>query len=68
MERNFIPRTCSDRTRGIWVRVRFRLKISKKFFTVRVVKHWSRLLREVVDAPSLGLFNARLDGAWSYLV
>ncbi|KFQ99510.1 hypothetical protein N306_09290, partial [Opisthocomus hoazin] len=47
---------------------RFRLDIKKKFFTVRVVKHWHRLPREVVDAPSLETFKARLDGALSNLV
>jgi len=33
-----------------------------------VVKHWNRLPREVVDAPSLEIFNTRLDGALSNLV
>ncbi|KFQ02865.1 hypothetical protein N329_03271, partial [Haliaeetus albicilla] len=47
---------------------RFRLNIRKKFFTVRVVRHWNRLPREVVDAPSLDAFKARLDGALSSLV
>ncbi|KFP37792.1 hypothetical protein N324_01080, partial [Chlamydotis macqueenii] len=47
---------------------RFRLDIRKKFFTVRVVRHWNRLPREAVDAPSLGTFKARLDGALSDLV
>ncbi|KFQ92195.1 hypothetical protein Y956_00149, partial [Nipponia nippon] len=42
--------------------------IRKKFFTVRVVRHWSRLPREAVDAPSLAVFEARLDGALSNLV
>lgn len=40
---------------------RFRLDIRKKIFTVPVVRHWHRLLREVVDAPFLKLSKARLD-------
>jgi len=32
-----------------------------------VVKHWKRLLREVLDAPSLAVFKARLDRALSSL-
>ncbi|KFO63793.1 hypothetical protein N302_02639, partial [Corvus brachyrhynchos] len=47
---------------------RFRLDIWKKFFTQRVVRHWHRLPREVVDAPFLKVFKARLDGALSNLV
>ncbi|KFR13390.1 hypothetical protein N306_12583, partial [Opisthocomus hoazin] len=47
---------------------RFRLDIRKKFFTLRVVRHWNRLNREAVDAPSLAVFKARLDGALSNLV
>ena len=40
----------------------------KEFFTMRVVRHWSRLPRAAVDAPSLEVFKARLDGDLSYLV
>ncbi|KFW61074.1 hypothetical protein AS28_09810, partial [Pygoscelis adeliae] len=47
---------------------RFRLDTRKKFFTVRVVRHWNRLPKEAVDAPSLDMFKARLDGALSNLI
>jgi len=32
---------------------------------VRVVRHWQRLPREVVAAPSMAVLKARLDGALS---
>ena len=32
---------------------------------MRVLKHWYRLPRDVVDAPSLETFRVRLDGALS---
>ena len=47
---------------------RFRLDIRKKFFSVRVVRHWNRLPSRVVNAPSLEAFKARLDGALSNLI
>jgi len=35
---------------------------------MRVVKHWNGLPREVVEAPSLGTFQDRLDGTLSNLI
>ncbi|PKU43943.1 hypothetical protein llap_5756 [Limosa lapponica baueri] len=64
-------RECSDGTRGNSFKLkegRFRLNTRKKFFTVKVVRHWNRLPGEAVDAPSLEVFKTRLDGVLSNLV
>ena len=66
-----LSRACWGRTRGNGLKLRegrFRLGIRKKFFTMRVVKHWNGLSREVVEVPSLEALKARLDGALSSLV
>ena len=71
MGRDSFIRECSDRMRDNGFKLkegRFRLDIRKKFFTVRVVRHWNRLPREAVDAPTPEVFRARLDGALSNLV
>ena len=55
----------SDRTKGNGFKLRqgrFRLDIR------RMVNHWSSLLKEAVDAPSLEAFKARLDVALGSLV
>ena len=47
---------------------RFRLDIKKKFFMIRVVRHWHRLPTEVVHALYLETLKVRLDRALSNLI
>jgi len=64
-------RACCGKTKSNGFKLkegRFRLDIRKKFFTMRVVKHWNRLSREMAVAPSLETFKVRLDRALSNLI
>jgi len=52
----------SDRTRGIWHKVKQRsLFYHKQCFTVRVSEDWHRMPKEVLESPFLEALKSHLD-------
>ncbi|KFV49786.1 hypothetical protein N341_01347, partial [Tyto alba] len=47
---------------------KFHLNIRKRPFTVKRVKHWHRLPREVLESPSLEIFKTQLSMALGNLI
>ena len=53
-----------DRTRSYRFKLcveQYRLHIRGGIFTVRIVRQWNRLPKEVVSSPSLAVFRQRLN-------
>lgn len=64
MRTNLFYCICNEKTRGNSLQLRngrFILGIRKCFFTLRVLRHWNRLPRKVVESRSLEVFKRHLD-------
>jgi len=70
-EGNRLTQSDSEMTEGNGFKLkegRFRLDVRKEFFTQRGLRCWNRLPREAVDAPSLEVLKARLNGTLGSLI
>jgi len=47
---------------------RFKLDFRKNYLIERVIKHWNRLPRELLESPSLEVFKRRVDMPLSDMV
>jgi len=50
--------------KGQWAQIEayeFRQNMRKNFFPLKVMEHWNRLPREVVESLSLEIFKTHLD-------
>jgi len=54
---------CSDRAKSNALKLEYRKFCTnvQNFLILRVMEHWNRLPREVMESPSLEILNAHLD-------